>query len=117
LPGLVFCLSDALLAGSVVDTSRTSHNQTSAKWIWIAGEPDAPANRFTYFRKVVTLGQLPSDLTIHFAADSNAHLWVNGHILRRKVTRYFEEKITSEVIDATPALKVGENVIVVLHHN
>ncbi len=89
----------------------------SAAWIWSDSSAPAPRNRFTYFRKVVELDALPADATLHMAADSNAHLWINGHILRRKVARYHEQFITAEVVDAGPYLHVGKNVVVVLHHN
>lgn len=74
-------------------------------------------NRFTWFRKVVQLEALPEDATLRLAASSNAQLWINGHLLRRKVSRYHEQHITSEVINAGPYLKTGPNVVVVLHHN
>lgn len=89
----------------------------SARWIWSDPDHPAPKNRFTYFRAVVELSRLPQDATLRFAADSNAHLWINGNIVRRKVARYQEEKITAEVIDAAPYLRVGKNVVTVLHHN
>jgi hypothetical protein len=86
-------------------------------WIWTTpGEP-APYNRFTYFRKVVTLEQVPSDATILLAADSNARLWINGRIVLRKVTRFDEARATADAVDARPYLHPGKNVIVVLHHN
>ncbi len=78
---------------------------------------DTSRNRFTYFRKVVTLDALPDDATLRFAADSNARLWINGRLVRRKVARYHLEKITAEVVNAGPYLRTGRNVVVVLHHN
>ena len=87
-----------------------------AQWIWAYADP-APKNCFTYFRKVVELKELPKDATLRFAADSNARLWINGQIVRRKVARYREEHITAEVINAAPYLHTGKNVLVVLHHN
>jgi hypothetical protein len=89
----------------------------AGEWIWTGEAPPNPKNRFTYFRRVVELPAVPADATLLMAADSNAHLWINGHILRRKVTRYHEDHITAEVIDAGPYLSKGSNVIVVLHHN
>ncbi len=86
-------------------------------WIWGDREAIAPKNRFTYFRKVVDLNELPADATLLFAADSNARLWINGKAVRRKVARYHEEQITAEVVHAGPYLKKGKNVFVVLHHN
>jgi hypothetical protein len=88
-----------------------------AQWIWTGQSPPNPKNRFTYFRRVVELDRLPQDATLLMAADSNAHLWINGQPLRRKVTRYHEDRATAEVISAGPYLKPGRNVIVVLHHN
>lgn len=91
--------------------------QKAAFWIWSDPEAPAPKNRFTYFRKVIDLDDLPADATLRMAADSNARLWINGQIVRRKVTRYHEPLITAEVIDAGPYLHKGKNVLVVLHHN
>lgn len=89
----------------------------AGEWIWTGEQPPNPANRFTYFRKVVNLASGPKDATLYLAADSNAKVWINGHVVRRKVTRYHEERITAEVIEAGPYLKTGQNVVVVLHHN
>lgn len=89
----------------------------AGEWIWTGEQPPNPPNRFTYFRKVVDLTALPADATLHLAADSSARVWINGVVVRRKVTRYHEDRITAEVINAGPYLKTGANVIVVLHHN
>jgi len=86
-------------------------------WIWSTPEEAAPKNRFTYFRKVVTLDRVPADATLRFAADSNARLWINGRIVLRKVTRYHEDRATADTVNAAPYLHPGQNVIVVLHHN
>ncbi len=91
--------------------------QSASRWIWSDAADPVPKNRFTYFRKVVTLAKVPADATLLVAADSNAWIWVNGHVVRRKVTRYHEDKITAERIDAAPYLHAGKNTIVVLHHN
>ena len=88
-----------------------------AQWIGSDSDHPAPKNRFTYFRKVVELDDIPEDATLRFAADSNARLWINGMIVRRKVARYHEPRITAETVNAGPLLRVGDNVILVLHHN
>ncbi|MBN1342560.1 MAG: hypothetical protein JXQ73_07765, partial [Phycisphaerae bacterium] len=83
----------------VCSASRPAAGQAvSARWIWSDGNDPAPKNRFTYFRKAFDLKELPEDGTLRFAADSNARLWINGHIVRRKVARYHEERITAEVV-------------------
>lgn len=94
----------------------------SAHWIGLRTQPRSdeqggPHNRFTYFRKVVTLNAIPENATLLFAADSNGKLWINGHLVRRKVSRYKEEDIRAEKINAAPYLHKGKNVVVVLHHN
>jgi hypothetical protein len=89
----------------------------SPQWIWSDLADPAPKNRFTYFRKVVSLETVPAAATLLVAADSNAWVWVNGHEVRRKMTRYHEARITAEQIDAAPYLHAGSNTIVVLHHN
>jgi len=89
----------------------------SAQWIWSSADNPSPKNRFTYFRNVVSLDAIPVNAELRMAADTNARLWINGHILRRKVARYHEAHITAEVINAAPYLRVGKNVVVVLHHN
>ena len=86
-------------------------------WIWTTPDEAAPKNRFTYFRKVVTLDRVPANATLLFSADSNARLWINGRIVVRKVTRYHEDRATADAIDAAAYLHPGKNVIVVLHHN
>jgi len=113
-------LAPLLIAGAVfliANLPAQAAVDTQAAWIWSDADEPAPKNRFTYFRKVVDLKRIPEDATLRFAADSNARLWINGRLLRRKVSRYHEEKITAEVVQAGPHLRVGKNVIVVLHHN
>lgn len=89
----------------------------SCGWIWTTPDEVAPKNRFTYFRKVVTLERVPVNATLLLSADSNARLWINGQVVVRKVTRYHEDRATADSIDATPYLHSGRNVVVVLHHN
>lgn len=57
------------------------------------------------------------EATLHFGADSNARLWINGTLVCRKVTRYHEAAATVDVVNARPHLRTGTNVVVVLHHN
>lgn len=86
-------------------------------WIWTTPDEAAPKNRFTYFRKVVTLERVPASATLLLSADSNARLWINGRTVVGKVTRYHEDRATADSIDAAPYLHPWQNVIVVLHHN
>lgn len=89
----------------------------AAQWIAPPSDAACPVNSLTYLRKVVRLTDLRGDMTLQMAADSNARLWINGHIVRRKVTRFFEPTIATETIEARPWLHVGANTVVVLHHS
>ncbi len=88
-----------------------------ADWIWRSAGKRAPVNTYTWFRTTVELAEIPTDPQILFAADSNAHLWINGLAQRRKVTRFHEPHIRGERVDPLDALRVGVNTVVVLHHN
>ena len=99
---------------------RLAHAQPAAglaQWISAPTSEPCPVNRFFYFRKEANLSNLDGDLTLHVAADSNAHVWINGKIVRRKVTRYFEKSITTETIDARSFLHRGVNTVVILNHS
>lgn len=85
-------------------------------WIWTGGERN-PANHFTWFRRVVDLADAPEVAELRFAADSTAQLWVNGAIVRRKVTRFHEPAVRAEVVPIARQLRPGRNVVVVLHHS
>lgn len=89
----------------------------TARWIWRSEGDPSPTNAFTWFRTVVTLDELPRDASLRFAADSTAQLWLNGHPLRRKVTRFHEPQVRAEVVDPAPWLRLGPNILTVLHHN
>ena len=97
-------------------TQQINNALPAARWIWRDGDP-APLNTFTYFRKSVFLRTLPSDTVMHFAADSNAHVWINGHLLMRKMTRYFEPLVRTQKLEPRPYLHRGWNTVIVLHHN
>jgi hypothetical protein len=114
---LVTLVATLSLMSRYVMAAESQASSGTARWIWANPSDPAPKNRFTWFRKVVQLDALPADASLHLAADSNARVWINGHIVRRKVSRYHENRITTERINAAPYLQVGKNVIVVLHHN
>lgn len=90
---------------------------SDAKWIWRSGGESCPRNAFTWFRKVVDLPSLPGRPELRFSANSNARLLINGQVVRRKVSRYMEDRVTCDVVEVGPWLRVGRNVILVEHHN
>ncbi|WP_349902168.1 alpha-L-rhamnosidase-related protein [Parafrigoribacterium humi] len=89
----------------------------TAQWIWRSEGGPSPVNTFTWFRTVVTLDEVPADGSLRFGADSTAQLWLGGHPLRRKVTRFHEPRLRTEQVDAAAHLTVGPNIVTVLHHN
>ncbi len=97
----------------------------SAKWIWHPDVDPHATNSFVYFRKEFELDpnvdRSPNlnieYISLDFAADANARLWVNGQLLRRKVTRYHPDFVRPENVNVGPYLREGKNVILVLHHN
>jgi hypothetical protein len=113
----VFAGSALLVFGSSMVLIAQTATPSGAVWISAPGVDPCPTNSFTYFRREVNLTSLPADSTLHVAADSNAHVWVNGTIVRRKVTRYAEPQITTETIDAHGLLHVGVNTVVILNHS
>ena len=117
---LLVILLASMLASARGQARDQVPDSTAAQWIGLPetmGGGTAPANRFTYFRKEVSLDHLPDNATLYFGADSNARLWINGRLVRRKVTRYHEKEATADVVNAGPYLRQGTNVVVVLHHN
>jgi hypothetical protein len=114
---LLLLQTPALSARARTALPKPASNSPVAQWIWRSSGEPAPRNTFTYFRKKVFLPRIPTDATLHFAADSNAHLWVNEYIVQRKMTRYFEQSIRTEAIDVRRYLHPGWNTVVVLHHN
>lgn len=99
------------------DLATATPTPTAARWIWSDPDDPQPANRFTWFRRVVVLDELPERAEVRFAADSTARLWVNGAVLRRKVARFDEPRVRAELVDVRRHLHRGANVVVVLHHN
>jgi hypothetical protein len=89
----------------------------AAQWIWRSVGESSPVNAFTWFQVVITLDEPPLDASLRFAADSTAQLWLNGHPLRRKVTRFHEPEVRAEQVEAAMFVKPGRNILTVLHHN
>ena len=110
-------MRQGLLLGLVVCAGTKWASAAEAKWIAPAGSEACLVNRYTYLRKVVRVGDLSGDMTLALAAESNAHVWINGQVVRRKVTRSFERSIATETIDARPWLHPGANTVVVLLHS
>ena len=87
-----------------------------AQWLWHPDVSPMATNRFTYFRNKFHYDG-DGEIKAYFAADSIARLYINGEIVRRKVTRYHPSKVRPEEIHLSQYLKNGDNEILILHHN
>ena len=76
-------LSTALpiLAQDAVSVSANAEDAAiaplPAEWIWDPRVDAQAVNRFTWFRRTVTLDDPPDRATLFFAADANARTWLN----------------------------------------
>ena len=116
---LIACAGVLSCLGAVM-AQESAAEPGPAKWIWSKAGVPGPRNQFTCFRKMfdapVPFKNEEGAGLLRLAADSNAQVWINGQIVRRKVARYHEPLIRAEVIDVRGYLKPRDNVIVVLHH-
>ncbi|MBZ2199524.1 alpha-L-rhamnosidase-related protein [Occultella gossypii] len=97
--------------------ARVSAGERRGRWVWTGEHDVAPTNRFTWFRTVLHLDAIPEDPHVLFAADSTAQLWVNGTLVRRKVTRFHEPQVRADLVDLGAHLRPGANTLLVLHHS
>jgi len=91
-------------------------SDSTAEWIWRDDDTVAPRNVFTWFRaEFVGDGILAEEALV--AADSNAHVWLNGLPVLRGVTRFTPSRIRADRLTLDSALRPGRNVLLVLHHS
>lgn len=100
-----------------MEHKNTHSTPVTPQWIWSDTSDSTPVNRWTWFRHTFALDELPADGILEVAANSNARVYVNGQCVLRKVTRYDERHITTTSARVLQHLRVGRNVIHVLHHN
>lgn len=84
-------------------------------WIWGNGWQESAGNKtqLAYFRKIVSVKEIPDERKIQISADSRYKLYINDRLVcvgpskGDRMVWYFDE------VDAAPYLAVGENVIAV----
>ncbi len=81
------------------------------------GRAEGRSNRWAWFRRIVDIGEVPTDATLRVAADSTARWWLNGVMLSRQSTRYHRHLATSDRLDVNGVLRPGRNVLVALLHH
>ena len=104
------------LNSCVNDRSKNPLSWDQAQWIWHPDVASDATNRCTYFRNHFEYNG-DHEIKAYFTADATARLYINGKIIRRKVTRYHPSKVRPEEIHLSKYLQQGENEILVLHHN
>jgi hypothetical protein len=103
-------------------TSCASENKVEplswdqAKWFWHPDVDPMATNHFTYFQNKFHYDG-DGEIKAYFSADAIARLYINGEIVRRKVTRYHPSKVRPEEIQLSKYLKNSENEILIMHHN
>ncbi|RYF06567.1 MAG: hypothetical protein EOO77_26700, partial [Oxalobacteraceae bacterium] len=87
------------------------------QWIWRSDAAADEMNLFSYFQRDFRLETVDARAAVWFAADSQAALYVNGHEVARKVTRFTVDHVRPERVLIGPWLVRGSNTLLVLHHN
>ena len=86
------------------------------KWIWDSGEA-RPVNYYLYLRKVFELPSKPIEALANVCADSRYKLFVNGKFVSRGPVRSDPRWQYYDVVDITPYLTPGKNVVgAIVHH-
>lgn len=83
-----------------------------AAWITAPGVNDASA-AVLYFRRTLTLEQLPEEFPVRISADNRYRLFVNGQVAGAGPERSDINNWRFDTLDLAPYLKVGENTLAV----
>lgn len=114
---IVLFIGISLISSCSIQEEKNDINLNEASWIWHPELSSTATNKFTYFKKTFEYQQELRNPIAYFTADATARLYINGEIVRRKVTRYHPDKVRPEKIQLNKFLKEGTNEVVVLHHN
>lgn len=86
-------------------------NVPKSGWIWKAEQTDAGKPEVLYFRKVLSLQELPVKAPIHLSADSRYRFFVNGLSVAFGPCKGDHQVWYEDEVDIAPFLQVGENVL------
>jgi hypothetical protein len=115
LPLVILCV--LYISACAEQKLDETYNWDDAQWMWHPDVSPMATNRFTYFLNEFEYDGRDAGLKAYFAADATARLYINGEIVRRKVTRYHPSKVRPEEIQIDKYLKLGTNEILIMHHN
>lgn len=84
-----------------------------SNWIWTsnwnAGDDTAP--RLVYFRRELTLEELPETAVLHISADTRYKFYVNGSLVQFGPSKGDHQVWYYDEADVVPYLRLGRNVI------
>ncbi len=106
-------LPAALLARPAFGSSNPALPPLKAKWIWRQGQDVHAYNQTVIARKQFKLEEI-QNATLRITADSFYRLSINGRWVNDGPARCWPEHYQYDVIDATPYLRPGANVIEVV---
>jgi len=109
-----------LLTGSVCNGQQKDIKPDSgiqSAFIWSTSAPVAGGQAYVAFRKSFELPETSAPAMLQLFADSRYMLWINGKYVLRGPCRFNPVRPEYDVVDITPYLRKGKNVIVVLVHN
>jgi alpha-L-rhamnosidase len=107
-----------------VNVSDFSEIRWRGHWIWVpedkvqltfslGGDPEKRGESHGLFRKSFNLASVPARVPARITADSRYVLYVNGIELSRGPIRSQPRRMMYDMVDLTPALHEGENVIAI----
>lgn len=85
--------------------------ELNAPWIWF--EPGRETNVFARARRTFELDQLPEKAELRITCSGLYRLWVNGRYAGRGPVRSLPHKKRYDILDVTPFLREGGNVLAV----
>ena len=89
----------------------------NAKWIWCGHPYYDLINSWMEARYVFELEEIPKKVPIAVTADTHYKLFINGKYVCRGPVRGFQEEWLYDVVDISPYLKKGKNVICSIVHS
>jgi alpha-L-rhamnosidase len=85
-------------------------------WVWIpewkAEDKEEP--KIIYFRKEITVNQVPEKLEVQISADSRYKLYVNGKLAELGPSKGDDKIWYYDTVDLVPYLRKGKNVLAVI---
>ncbi len=104
---------DHRIAPELLDAWSSHPGYNDGRWSasWITS-PDADADYGVYFfRKVLTLSEVPSEYIVHVSADNRYKLYVNGVQVSLGPAKGDPRNWSFDTVDLAPWLQAGENLI------